>query len=604
MAKQGLTELINTVLDKAKIEEVVGEYVDLQRQGSNYTGLCPFHQDSNPSMSVSPNKKIFKCFSCGAGGNVITFVQNKEGISFIDALKKLADKYGINWKDYLDEIRSKPVPQDVKKIWEINRAAFEFYKFNLESEMLDPNSEVQKYVTSRKLDKEDIQTFELGYAKPGASVTTFLLNKGYSEIDLLKAGVAKQTDSGVQDYFYNRLLFSIHDGFGNIIGFSGRQLENNKQYAKYLNTPETKVFKKGSFLYNLHRARGPISLSKKVIIVEGYMDVISFNKIGINNVVASMGTAFTDKQTELLKKQTNNVLLALDRDTAGINATISIGKNLIMNDIFNVNIFINKKTKDIDELVTLIKDKNVVIKYMESNIVHFLDFYTELLIKPEQPNYDVIDRFVEFLKYVSPGKAYRYIKKIADKYDLRADYYASIQEEEHNKLNSGQSTPKRHFDPETLITQRENTVKYAEDLQEQLVTKHDEDVLKKQIKADETRLILYSKNNLTSFNRLRNTNYVFTTSDIKKLVIALFKYYSLGKETLDIDAIMSLLKTDDDKYRKILEYKVTEDQEIVGKKIDEYVKKLNKLTTKQREIELLQGNTEETISALENFLKK
>jgi DNA primase len=368
--QNNLKELLDIIFSTAKIEEVISDYVQLQRKGNNYTGLCPFHPDQNPSMSVSPTKNIFKCFSCQAGGNVISFVQNYEGITFIETVKKLSDRYGIEYKKYIND-RPIKVDKTAQDIYEVNKEAQAFFTYNLKNELNDINSDITKYVRGRNLTDELIDKFKIGYASEYNALLNYLTKKGFEQSLIVKAGLAKINESDqINDYFINRLIFPISNQIGDIIGFSGRVLQDKTKYAKYLNTAETYVFKKGNFLYNLNNAKSGISLRKEAIIVEGYMDVISYSSIGLNNAVASMGTAFTSKQIGLLSKLTKNIILSFDNDVAGINATIKIGKMLSLNE-FNVSVFTYSDAKDMDEYVK--KHSEVEILEEIKHVITFLD---------------------------------------------------------------------------------------------------------------------------------------------------------------------------------------------------------------------------------------
>lgn len=364
-----LKELIQIIESKASIVDVVSDYVSLEKKGNNYVGLCPFHSDSNPSMSVSDAKGIFKCFSCGAAGGSLSFVQNYEGISFIEAVKKVSDRYGINWKNYITHKEVKINPEE-KRGWEINSEAVTFFSYALNNIV---GSNVTNYIKSRDLNEEVVSKFKIGFSGDGSSLTSFLINKGFSEDEIIKYGLGKRRDdSSMVDYFINRLMFPIEDRNGNVIGFSGRIIEESK-YAKYLNSPETPIFKKSKILYNLNNAKISANLKKELIVVEGFMDVISLYKSGIENAIATMGTAFTKHHSEEVKRITNNITLAFDSDAPGINATIATGKELLKSGV-NVSAISIPAGKDFDELFKL--GKQTVVDTLE-NKTNFLKYYKD-----------------------------------------------------------------------------------------------------------------------------------------------------------------------------------------------------------------------------------
>lgn len=373
MQNKNLNELLKIIDTKVNIANIVGDYISLEKKGQNYVGLCPFHSDSNPSMSVSESKGIFKCFSCGAGGNVINFVQNFEGISFIEAIKTICNKEDIDYKPFINEQVIKINP-DLIKAWAINNDAYNFFKYTLDNS----EQKIKNYLNKRDITKKVIENFKIGFSGNGKTLSNFLISKGYSEDEIIKYGLAKRkNDTTLIDYFINRIMFSIEDINGNIIGFSGRVIDNDDKYVKYLNSPETISFKKSNVLYNIANAKGTSSLKKELIIVEGFMDVIALYKADIVNVVGTMGTALTREHIKMISTITKNINLAFDNDVAGINATINNGKKLI-EEKFNVSIIEVSEEKDFDDLYKLGIDKILnTIKERKP----FIDYYKERIFK-------------------------------------------------------------------------------------------------------------------------------------------------------------------------------------------------------------------------------
>ncbi|NOQ50127.1 MAG: DNA primase [Mycoplasmataceae bacterium] len=415
--QNNLTELLNLIHQNVAIDEVISEHIHLEKKGNNYVGLCPFHQDSKPSLSVSPTKGIFKCFSCGAGGDAVAFVKNYKGINFIDAVKEIATNNKIDWRDYLTEYKTKQVDPEVEKIIALNEAVLIFFKYNLDT-LKDDDSLLNKYLLSRNLLKQQIDTFELGYATSNNSLTKFLLKKGYSEEDILQAGVCKNYDGDIKDYFINRLIFPIRDFNNKLVGFSGRIIEKSK-YTKYLNSPETKAFKKSEIIYNLSQATSPISLKGFAIIVEGFMDVIAFDRNGIKNCLATMGTSLSKTHLFQLKKHTQNIILAFDNDTPGINATIKAGKELIKHQ-FDVKVFSIKDAKDIDEYS---KNKSMSELNEElENVLKFIEFYKiqiEKAIDKKSMNFELIRSFLRVLSSVNDElQTDFYLNEIAQEFNI------------------------------------------------------------------------------------------------------------------------------------------------------------------------------------------
>ena len=308
-------ELINEIRNKTDIVEIISNYVPLTQRGKNYFGVCPFHDDHSPSMSVSQEKQIYTCFSCGATGNVFTFVSEYENISFIEAVKILGNKIGYN----LGNAKSSTNKEDSSI--EIYDLACKFYQNNLNTTL---GKNAQDYLKERKIDKETIKKFKIGLSISKTSLTDYLLNKKIPLSDLVSLGISNENGT---DLFVNRIIFPLYDLQGNVVAFSGR-VYNIKDPSKYINTKETKIFKKGNLLYNYHQAKDVLKKSESIIIMEGFMDVIRTSTIGINNCVATMGTAFTKQHAILLRKMTDNIILCFDGDSAGEEATISAIKVL------------------------------------------------------------------------------------------------------------------------------------------------------------------------------------------------------------------------------------------------------------------------------------
>ncbi len=310
-------ELVEEVRMKNDIVDVVSGYVKLQKKGSSHWGLCPFHNEKSPSFSVSGNKQMYHCFGCGAGGNVFTFIMNYENFSFPEAVKSLADRAGVQLPEieYSDEARKKENKR--ARLLEVNKEAAKFFYYQLRS----PHGEIgHNYLQKRELTEETMQKFGLGYAgKNGANLVQYLRQKGFEDVEIKEAGLANYSErSGLLSQFWNRVMFPIQDINHRVIGFGGRVMGDGE--PKYLNSPETPVFDKRRNLYGLNFAR--TARSGNIILCEGYMDVIAMHQAGFTQAVASLGTAFTSEQANLLHRYTENVLLAYDSDGAGVKAAL------------------------------------------------------------------------------------------------------------------------------------------------------------------------------------------------------------------------------------------------------------------------------------------
>lgn len=356
-------EEIEKIRKSNDIVDVIGSYLPLVQKGKNYFAVCPFHDDHSPSMSISKDKQIYKCFVCGSSGNVITFVEDYLNISFIDAVSILAKNAHIDI-----EITKKEINSPYKDMYEVYKVALSYYKNNLNTK---EGSLAREYLNKRKLTKEIIDYFDIGLSLNGGLCQG--LSKKYNPSLLDECGLS----SNLKDLFINRIMFTIKDNSGNVVGFSGRKYDNSDS-PKYVNTKETNIFKKGSILYNYYNAKNEIKKKKEIIISEGFMEVIRLHSIGIDNAVALMGTSFTKEHLEIIKKDKVNVVLNLDQDDAGKTATMNIG-SLLLKEGINPTVILFKGYKDADELIVN-EGKDAFINAYK-NKVNFIDFELNYLKK-------------------------------------------------------------------------------------------------------------------------------------------------------------------------------------------------------------------------------
>ena len=308
-------ELANTIRSKVDIVDIIGERIPLVAKGKNFFGVCPFHDDTNPSMSVSRDKQIYTCFSCHATGNVFTFLMNYEHMDFKQVLKYLGDKVGIDTGTI--QIKKKSTKYD--KLYEAYQFALKYYQNNLNSNL---GKIAKQYLKERDINDEVIKEFEIGLSLDSKDDLTKLLeSKSYDLVMLNRIGLSSET----HDIYNDRIMFPLYDISGKVVGFSGRIYKDSGQ-NKYLNTKETEIFKKGEMLYHYHIAKEECRKNNSVIVMEGFMDVIRASTIGIKNTVALMGTALTKEQTQLIKRLAKNIILCLDGDNPGVHATLSIGE--------------------------------------------------------------------------------------------------------------------------------------------------------------------------------------------------------------------------------------------------------------------------------------
>ena len=336
---------INDIRAKANIVDIIGGYIPLTQRGKNYLCVCPFHDDHSPSMSVSAEKQIYKCFSCGETGNVFTFVSKYEGVSFIEAVAIVASKCGLK----LSETTFNNNYADANKTeHEIMELAEKFFQNNLKTSFGEP---AMAYLKNRGITDEIIKDFGIGLSLDKSdALTTLLLKKNYTKEQLLELGLINEVNGNIYDTFSRRITFPLYDKDGHIVGFSARIYRGEKDTSKYINSRETKLFKKGETLYNYHQAREVAKREKAIIVVEGFMDAIRLSNEGVKNVVALQGTAMTKNQIELLKKLRVKVILCLDNDNAGLLATVNNGEMLVKEGVLVFVIRLSGQ-KDPDEYI-------------------------------------------------------------------------------------------------------------------------------------------------------------------------------------------------------------------------------------------------------------
>lgn len=323
MENMVLSEQINYIRSSVNIVDIISNYISLVPKGKNFFGICPFHDDHSPSMSVSKEKQIYTCFTCGATGNVFKFVMNYENVGFMEAVKIVADKAGIPFNIGLS---SRQRTEDkFKELYEIYDISEKLYRNNLNTSL---GAKAREYLEKRGIDATTIKEFGIGLSlKKSTMLTEFLIKKNYRMSSILKTGLVNQNTKGYYDMYYNRIMFPLWNLNGQVIGFSGRIYDTNDS-SKYINTKETEIFKKGELLYNYHRAKEPARIENTIIVMEGFMDVIRAYTVGIKNVVATMGTAVTKNQALLIKRMAKNVILCFDGDQAGAKATASCSEVL------------------------------------------------------------------------------------------------------------------------------------------------------------------------------------------------------------------------------------------------------------------------------------
>lgn len=395
-------ELILDIKNKVNIVDIINDYIPIEKRGKNYFAICPFHDDHNPSLSISPEKQIYTCFVCGNSGNVFNFIMNYEKVSFSEAVKIVADKIGVSL-DIKSNRNTNSNNMDIKyeKYYKIYDLSKKYYQNNIKSKY---GSNAINYLHKRKIGDEIIKEFEIGLSFDDNSLSKLLLGKKYNIDDLEDIGLIGIKDKYTYDIFRNRIMFPLYNTSGNVVGFSAR-IYNGEDENKYLNSKESIIFKKGLLLYNYHRAFDYARKKHEIIIVEGFMDVIRLYTIGIKNVVATMGTAITKDHLDLIRRLSKNVILCFDGDQAGKKATVSAINELEKIDI-TPKIIRLEDNLDPDEYI-IKKGKDSFLFHLENTISKF-DFL--LSIKKEKTDFSNFDEVSKYINDVS-----KELEKIDDK---------------------------------------------------------------------------------------------------------------------------------------------------------------------------------------------
>lgn len=510
-----IKDTIEEIKSRSDIVKVISDYIKVQQSGSNYKGLCPFHGEKTPSFYINTSKQIYKCFGCGEGGDVINFIMKIENLEFMDAVKLLAKDCGIEINTNMDE-QSKIRMEKIKKFQDINTEAARYYFSNL---IKDKNYGYE-YLRKRGLDDKIIKKFGLGYApKAWTNLMDYLISNGYDKNTLVECGLVTYKENGNKYYdrFINRVIFPIFDYRGNVIGFGGRVLDD--ALPKYLNSPDTLAFNKKYNLYGLNFARKNIS-NRTMILVEGYMDLISLYQYGIRNVCATLGTALTLEQGKLLKRYVDNVVISYDSDEAGVKATLR-AIDILTSANINVKVLNLKDVKDPDEFIR----KYGLVEYQQAieNAVHYIKYK----IVQCKKNYD-LTKDEDRLKFTKEST--KIIKTLKSAVDI--DYYikflsleSKISEDSLKKEVYGNNYKPR----------------YNEKFKNQKYVKRDENAYKKPsiinngnefIEKTLIRIILENKDLRTWINLKFDEN-DFILKENKEILKFIIKNEDLDKITID-----------------------------------------------------------------------
>ncbi len=509
-------ELIEEIKNSNDIVDVISQYVILKRSGRNFFGLCPFHKEKSPSFSVSPDKQIFHCFGCGVGGNVIHFVSKIENIDFRETIELLANRANITLPTLDNSYQDNKRAILKSKVYEINEIAAKFYHENL---YRPTSKEAQNYIKKRKLDNRTLKSFLIGYSGNFDELYRVLKQRGYTEEEILASSLVNKTDNGrFIDRFRRRLMIPIQDTTGRFIAFGGRVLDDSK--PKYINSPENIVYSKGRNLFGLNIAKK--GDTKKIIIVEGYMDAISLYQRGITNVVASLGTALTEQQGRLLRKNSEQVIIGYDADGAGQAATLR-GLEILQNMGCDIRVLQIYGAKDPDEFI--IKYGPERFQKCVDNAISLVEFKVKIL--KQNLNIENVNDKIKFLNEIAKilskvdnnMEKEIYVDKISKEYGISKEaIYGEV-----NKLIYNKSSEKK-------VLERPLIKSYIQNKQEEKI---DDSIIKRE------KMVIYIliNNPKESYSSIKDK---ITVDDIKsdinkKIISKIYEQYEKGSFNNIID---------------------------------------------------------------------
>ncbi|MBN8571011.1 MAG: DNA primase [Ignavibacteria bacterium] len=540
-------EKIDEINNANDIVDVISTYINVKRRGKNFLALCPFHPDKNPSMNISQEKKVYHCFSCGASGNVFRFVQDFEKISFFEAAQKLASRAGIDIQYNKKEIANY---DEYAKLYDINVQAARFYVNALKDVSGNEGKVVHDYIKKRKLKPGTLTRFGIGYAynRWDGLLSHFREEDLFTNEDLENAGLDRKSDNDenrIYDRFRGRLMFPIFNESGKVVGFGGRQLFEDDKTGKYLNSPETKIYSKSKVLYGLNFAKDSIIANNYALFVEGYMDMISLFQAGVENVVATSGTAMTEEQVKLISRYTKNIIFLFDADVAGIKAA-KRGIELILEGGLDVDIVTLPEGDDPDSFITkkgIEEFKNVIFE--KKSIINFIgELYTkENKLNTIAQKTDFIKEIISYIGKIPDAiKRSLYLKEIAGVYELRE---SDLQVE----LNKFLKNDKKPFFPQSSIVLPERA-KIKNDVERKRIPQEELELIEIFVRGGDD-VISYLESNL-------ETDFITAQQVMKAVHYFLDEYIQEGK----IDASKALNDIEDEEVQYIITHAVLERDEI------------------------------------------
>lgn len=560
-------ELIEEVRQNNDIVDIISQYVHLTRKGRNYFGLCPFHNEKSPSFSVSPDRQIFHCFGCGVGGNVYTFLMKIEGITFKEALEQLAERANIQLPTL--ESNADTAKEELKaKVYKVNEFTAEFYHQNI----YKPTAKIaQEYVKKRRMNKETLEAYRIGYSGKFDELYKALKAQGFGEKEILESGLVNKNENGTYiDRYRNRLMFPICDVRGKVIAFGGRVLDDSK--PKYINSPENIVYSKGRHLFGLNVAKK--DSSQKILIVEGYMDVISLHQRGITNVVAALGTALTEQQGWLLRKTTEQVILGFDSDGAGQTA-VERSMEILQKMGCDMRVLQIEGAKDPDEYI--VKFGEGRFKLAIDNAISLVEFKVKKL--RQAINLENVSDKIKFLNEIAKilakvGNTIErevYIEKIAKGYNISKEaIYAEV-----NKLIYANSK-------EDKILESKNKEIRQIKREEKQIQNIDEDLKRR----ENTIIALLLDANINIFTKIKEKVKPEDFKDEINKKIAKELYLELEKQETNIN---KLIDTFDEETQNHITMVMATDYEIenIDKAVDDILQKYEKERLDNRKQEIL-----------------
>ncbi len=565
-------EIIEEVRQTNDIVDIISQYVHLKRSGRNYFGLCPFHNEKSPSFSVSPDKQIFHCFGCGVGGNVYTFLTKIEGINFVEAIQTLAERANIQLPTL--ESNGDSAKELLKaKVYKINEFTANYYHQNL----YQASSKIaQEYIKKRKLTNETLQSFQIGFSGKFDELYQELKKQGFEETEILESGLVNKNDRGQYiDRYRNRLMFPICDARGRVIAFGGRVLDDSK--PKYINSPENVVYSKGRNLFGLNVAKK--GNTKELLIVEGYMDVISLHQRGITNVVAPLGTALTQQQGWLLRKSTEKMILSFDSDEAGIMAKMR-ALDILQDMGCDIRILQMEGAKDPDEYI--IKYGNSRFRNLVEKALSVIEFKVKVL--KQKLNLESVNDKIKFLneiakliaKVENTMEREVYIEKIAKEYDISKEaIYAEV-----NKLTYAGAKSEKILEKVKPVISHKKT---------------EENQISQAIKKRENTIIsILLTGDINIFRVMRQNIKIEDFKDPINQEIAKKLYEELEKGNSNINSVIDTLGEEEQNHiTEIMadDYEIEDVEKAIDDILQSYEK--DKLNSRKYEVvKLLEGNLE------------